>query len=93
MRFYEIFFGTTGFQQKLLILIESPNIFHWKSTKKESRCYLSGQIWGKKGPMLRKNKETVVINGLFSVVEKVVIEIPEWRLKAKIARKTTFEEN
>ena len=26
------FLSTTRLQQKLLILIESPNIFHWKST-------------------------------------------------------------
>ena len=29
------FFTTTGLQQKSLILIESPNIFYWKSTKKK----------------------------------------------------------
>ena len=28
------FFRTTWLQHKLLILIESPNIFHWHSTKK-----------------------------------------------------------
>ena len=33
-RFYQLFFRTTGFQHKLLILIEFPNMFHWKSTKK-----------------------------------------------------------
>ena len=51
-RFYQIFFGTIGLQQKLLILIESPNILHWKSTKKESGCGLKGKIWAKLGPML-----------------------------------------
>ena len=29
-----IFFRNTGFQSKLLILIEHPNIFHWNPTKK-----------------------------------------------------------
>ena len=29
-RFYQLFFKTTGLQHNLLILIESPNIFHWK---------------------------------------------------------------
>ena len=33
--FANFFFTTTGLQQKSLILIESPNIFHWKSTKKK----------------------------------------------------------
>ena len=41
------FFRATGLQQKLLTLIESPNIFHWKSAKKgkkESGCGLRGKI-------------------------------------------------
>ena len=43
-----IFFSTTELQHKLLILIESTNIFHWKSTKKkESECDLCGEIWAK----------------------------------------------
>ena len=33
--FANFFFTTTGLQQKSLILIESANIFHWKSTKKK----------------------------------------------------------
>ena len=33
-RFYQLFFRTAGLQHKLLILIQSPNIFHWKSAKK-----------------------------------------------------------
>ena len=33
-RFYQFFFRTTGLQHKLLKLLESPNIFHWRSTKK-----------------------------------------------------------
>ena len=40
------FFRTTGLQHKLLILIESPNIFHWKSAKKESGCSLFGAKFG-----------------------------------------------
>ena len=51
--------------------------------------------------MLWKNKETGIINGLFSnfawgihlKARIVVIEIPESKLKVKIARNTTFEEN
>ena len=63
---YQIFFRTTGLQQKLLKLIESSSTFHWKSRKKESRCGLRVKIWAKLGPMLWKNKETGIINGLFS---------------------------
>ena len=34
-RFYQLFSRTAGLQHKLLILIsESPKIFHWKSVKK-----------------------------------------------------------
>ena len=29
-RFYQLLFGTTGLQHKLLILIQSPNKFYWK---------------------------------------------------------------
>ena len=33
MVIYQISFKTTGLQWKLLILIESPNIFYWKTAK------------------------------------------------------------
>ena len=46
-RFYQLFFRTAGFQHKLLILIVSSNIFHWKSVK-ESKV---GVVFGEKiGP-------------------------------------------
>ena len=42
------FFRITGLQNKLLIIIESPNIFHWKSTKKRKKV---GVVLGTKcGP-------------------------------------------
>ena len=40
------FFGTTALQQKLLILIESPKIFHWKSTKKKKVGVVLGAKFG-----------------------------------------------
>ena len=46
-----------------------------------------------------KKKEEGINNELFSYFafkskkQVVVIEIPEWKLKAKIARNTTLEEN
>ena len=50
--------------------------------------------------MLWKNKETGTSMGLFlyfpwgiDLQTVVVIEIPEWILKAKLARKTIFEKN
>ena len=45
-------FRTTGLQLKLLILIESPNIFHWKPAKKSNWVWSWGKIWAKLGPML-----------------------------------------
>ena len=49
-RFYEFFFffRTTELQLKLLIIIKSPNVFHWKSIKKQSGCGLTSKIWAKK---------------------------------------------
>ena len=35
-RGFTTFFKTTGLQLKLLVLIESPNMFHGKSAKKQS---------------------------------------------------------
>ena len=46
-RFQQNIFRTTGFQLKLLILIEYPNIFHQKPAKKIKMCVLGqnlGQI-------------------------------------------------
>ena len=43
----QFFFRITRLQPKLLILIESSNIFHWKSTKRQSWCGLRGKIWAK----------------------------------------------
>ena len=45
-RFYQLFFKTSGLQHKLLILIESSNIFQWKSAKKkEGGCGIWGKVW------------------------------------------------
>ena len=49
--FYQLFFRTAGLQQKLLILIKSPNTFHWKSAKKSKVGVVSGKIETKVGPM------------------------------------------
>ena len=34
--------------------------------QQQNACGLSGNIWAKSGPMLWKNKETGIINELFS---------------------------
>ena len=44
--FSNFFFTTTGFQLKLLILIESPDIFHWEPAKKIKVGVVLGQYLG-----------------------------------------------
>ena len=51
--------------------------------------------------VVKKNKETGILMGFFRNMyevyiykqEVVVIEIPEWKLKAKLSRNTIFEGN
>ena len=45
-RFYQLFFRTAGFQHKLLILIVSSNIFHWKSVKESKVDVVFGAKFG-----------------------------------------------
>ena len=72
--FYQYFLRTTGLQHKLLKLIESSNIFHWKSAKKkETRCGLWEEIWVKLDPMLWNNKETGISIEVFHVLHEVYI--------------------
>ena len=57
--------------------------------------------WSTLGPMLWKNRETGKSMGFFDILhevyiykqEVVAIEIPEWKLKAKLASNTIFEGN
>ena len=42
--FFQLLFRTAGLQHKLLKLIESPNIFHWKAVKKSK----VGVVFGEK---------------------------------------------
>ena len=45
-RGFSSFFRTTGFQSKLLTLIKSPIIFHWKPAKKIEVGVVLGQNLG-----------------------------------------------
>ena len=45
-RFYKLFFRTAGLQHKLLKLIVSPNIFHWKSAKESKVGVVFGSKFG-----------------------------------------------
>ena len=57
-------FRTTRLQLKLLILIESPNTFHWKSEKKG--CGLLANLGQTGSNVVKKSKETGIINTFFS---------------------------
>ena len=66
-------FRTIGLQLKLLILIESPNIFHWKPAKKTKKkkekklgVVLEQNLDQTRSNVLKKSKETGIINGFFS---------------------------
>ena len=68
-RFYQLFFKTAGFQHKLLILIVSSNIFHWKSVKesKVGVVFALGQNLGQiSSNVTKKNKGTGISMGFFS---------------------------
>ena len=57
--FTNFFFETTGLQDKLLTLIESPNIFHWKLWSVGQNL---DQIWYN---VVRKERKTGILNSFF----------------------------
>ena len=95
-RFQHVF-RTTVFQLKLLILIESLYIFHWKAAKNQSGCDL--------GPKFEPNqvqccKIMDIINRVFFHIlhgeyvpkqKVVVVQTSEWKFRSSIARSVTFE--
>ena len=104
-RFYQHFFRTAGLHHKLLRLIESPNMFHWKwkSARKSKVVLVFGAKFGaNQSNVVKKNKETGISMGVSLYIlhevyickqEVVVIEIPEWKWKAKLARDIILEGN
>ena len=71
-------------QSKLLILIESPNIFHWKSAKYTKWVWSLRQNLGQINPMLW-NKETGIVNRLFSLFGwGNDLKIPDWKFMANV---------
>ena len=91
-------FRTTGFQLTFLILIEFPNIFHWKPAKKINQigCGLGAKFGPNYVQCCEKSKETGNIIRFFSYFtwdyllkqEAVVVKPPEWKFIAIIARNT-----
>ena len=92
-------FRTTGFQLTFLILIEFPNIFHWKPAKKIRVDVVLGQNLGQiRSNVVKKVKKQAISLGFFHILlgdyllkqEAVVVKPPEWKFIAIIARNTKF---
>ena len=86
---------TTGFQLKFLILIEFPNIVHWKPVKKIKLGVVLGQNLGQiMSNFVKKVKKQVISLGFFSYFtwdnllkqEAVVVQPYEWQFMAIIAK-------
>ena len=66
-------------------------------SKKTKWVWYWGKIWGKLGPMLWKKLknghcQVFILHGEYLLKqEEVVVQTPEWRFKANIARNATFE--
>ena len=58
-RFYQLFFKTNGLLHKLLTLIKSPNIFHWKSAKKSKVGVVFGAKFGPNYAQCEKTKKLI----------------------------------
>ena len=74
----------------LLILIESPNIFHWKSAKKIKVGVALGQNLGQiRSNVVQKVKERVLLIGFFHMLHReyllkqkaVVVQTAEWKVR------------
>ena len=82
-----------------LLLIEFPNILHWKPAKKIKLGVVLGQNLGQiMSNVVKKVKKQVISLGFFSYFtwdyllkqEAVVVKPPEWKFIAIIARNTKF---
>ena len=95
------FFRIIGVQLKLLILIESPNIFHWKPAKKIKMGVVLEENLGQiRSNVVKKKVKKLALSIGFSHIlhreyilkqEVVVVQTPEWKFKANIARNATFQ--
>ena len=100
-RFQQNIFRITGLQLKLLILIESPNTFNWKPvTKKQNGCGLGVKFGPNQVQCCEKKVKKLALSIGFSHIlhreyilkqEVVVVQTPEWKFKANIARNATFQ--
>ena len=67
--FQQKIFRTTGLQLEFLILIEFPNILHWKPAKKIKLGVVFGQNVGQiKSNVVKKVKKQVISLGFFHIL-------------------------
>ena len=70
------FFGTTGLQHKLLILIKSSNIFNWKSVKKYKVDVVSGaKFESNYVQCCEKTKKLALSLGYFQIMHQEYIYV------------------
>ena len=95
--FSKIFSELLDSKLKFLILIEFPNIFHWKPAKKIRVVVVLGQNLGQiRSNVVKKVKKQAISLGFFHILlgdyllkqEAVVVKPPEWKFIAIIARNT-----
>ena len=92
--------GTTGFQLRLLMLSESPNIFHQKPGRRNQiGCSLGAKFGPNQAQCCGKSKEMGIINSFFSYFTWGVpfkaknsgLQTSEWKFKENTARSITYE--
>ena len=98
-RFQQKFFRTAGFQLKCLILIEFPNILHWKPAKKPKLGVVLGQNLGHIMSNVLKivKKQAISLSFLHILLREyllkqkvVVVKPPVWKFMAIIAKNVKF---
>ena len=87
--FQQEFFRTAGFLLKFSILIEFPNILHWKPEKKTPSGLVLGQKLGQiMSNIVKKVKKQAISLGFFCILFReyllkqkvVVVKPPEWKV-------------
>ena len=86
-----------------LLNIESPNIFHWKSTKKVNWVWSSGQNLGQIRSNVVKKQRNWYFNGFFFIFcmrytfksknQQLWKYLLQWKLKAKLAETPYLKES
>ena len=91
--FSKIFSELLDSKLKFLILIEFPNIFHWKPAKKIKLGVVLGQNLSQiMSSVMKKVKKQVhnIIRFFSYFTRDFVVKSPEWKFIAIIARNTEF---